>query len=256
MNKVEWLILDTGGDNYYAKLLSPLISSIDPETEPTLFVIVYNHAEYTSDEHARHLGKWITSILMHLRVSATHAVQIKLIGMVDADSKETDAETEAKINSVLNDCGQTVIAYRDKLVSEQARLEQLLKSQAETVENLERLAEAADRIRTMLKQKVYFNGDILLVDTALHRNRISEVVCALEAITVEMGCTAAVDLNIKLKQHIAKLNKSSGRVSISRKEFVESLSGNLELKEASPELVVSYAKTIGEVSCFFESYLV
>ncbi len=145
-NKVEWLIIDVGCDNYYSKLLSPLISSIDPETEPTIFVIVYNHRDYTSEESHRHIGKWIEGILLHLRVSVTYAVQIKLIGIVDGDTGETEAENEAKINRVLNDCGQIIIAYQDKLVVEQARLEKLLQSQTETPENLERLYKASDRI--------------------------------------------------------------------------------------------------------------
>ncbi len=101
----------------------------------------------------------------------------------------------------------------------------------------------------MLKRKVYLNGDILLVDTALCKKRIKEVMGALEAITIELGCTVPLDLNIKLRQHIAKLNNS--RMSISQEEFLDSLNRNPELRGTSPDLIIDYAKTIGEVSSFF-----
>ena len=104
INKVEWAILDFGGHEIYRSFHSIVFSSIDPDNEPTLFVIVYNHTEYTKEDHDKHIGEWINSILMHTRASATNnVINIKLIGIVHDilfDFYEESKDEELKMNSM------------------------------------------------------------------------------------------------------------------------------------------------------------
>ena len=142
-----------GGEEYYTKLHSTVISSIDPEQEPTLFVILYNHQDYASEKHSHFLGSWLTSVMQHSRVNPDQPLQIKLLGVVDENAKETEAETEAKINTVLNDCGQTIISYQEKLLAEKRRVSEECKQRPDDTI----LQQTRDRIENLLNQKDYEN---------------------------------------------------------------------------------------------------
>lgn len=175
-NKVEWFIIDLGGEETYTKLHSTVVSSIDPGNEPTLFVLLYNHRDYTSEMHYHYLGSWIMSIMQHSRVCADQPLQIKLIGVVDDDSIETEAETEAKINMVLNDCGQTIISHREKLLAERERLGKCLE-RTPTETGLRR---TLYMIENLLDQKVFLNGDIILVESSFKKYKVDQILTELE----------------------------------------------------------------------------
>ena len=73
-------MLDLAGESIYRSLHATFLSSIDPINEPTIYCIVYNHLEYTTERHDEYLGVWIESILMHTQVSSSK-IQTKLIGI-------------------------------------------------------------------------------------------------------------------------------------------------------------------------------
>lgn len=175
-NKVEWFFIDLGGDPIYSKTHSTFLSSIDLEHEPTIFVLMYNHKDYTSESHWRHLGSWIESILIHTHSSIQKPLQMKLIGIVDDDLRETEAENEAKINSILNDCNQTVISHRESLLKEKDTLEAFL----QTNPNDLHANKAIELINELLNQRVYFNGDILVLKDSFRKEDTSLVLSTLE----------------------------------------------------------------------------
>ena len=140
-----------------------------------MFVIVYNHKQYDSTEHMKHLGKWILSILKHSQVAAGHTLQLKLIGVVDEDSRETEAECEAKINTVLNDCGQTIISYRESLFCERDRLKALGSSEDMNV------LKAVELVDKLLMQQVFLNGDILFVESSFGKYEVNKLFSELES---------------------------------------------------------------------------
>ena len=242
--------MDLGGDNIYSTLHSSIMSSIDPDKEPTLFIIVYNHNEYTSATHWDQLGTWIESILKHTRVNLNTPLQLKLIGIQSTvTAYETEAENEFKLNTILNNCGQTIQEHREKLANEKQRLLVCLTETTDPVDKT-RLTNSVARLDVLLKRGVYLNGDILIYEPSFQKEKLAEIVLDLEKITIGFGNTMPLDLNLKLKKHLVKLKKKT----ITLGDLTKSISSNKSLNGLlnshpglSIEAIIDYAKTVGEI---------
>jgi hypothetical protein len=245
INKVEWAILDFGGHEIYRSFHSIVFSSIDPDNEPTLFVIVYNHTEYTKEDHDKHIGDWISSILMHTRASATNnVINIKLIGIVHDilfDFYEESKDEELKMNSILSECGVTIDFYYQKLIHEKIRQSNLNNKEA----NLEQLD-------LLLNRRVYLNGDILLIESNYNKDSIAKVMNCLENITIGFNKIIPLELNIKLKNHISKiksrkLNLNDFRASIDKNIQLNKMIKMYEKYDLNTDRIIYYTKTMCDI---------
>ena len=255
-NKVEWMIIDLGGDETYRPLHSILFSSIDPENEPTIYVIVYNHSNFTTDKYNYYIGQWIESILTHSLASETNPLQLKLIGIVNSSYKEGDEEH--KINSILKQCEITIESFKKKLLNEKNRINSLIQSVKASEINekkqfeLGQLEEANLRMNQILKCKVYLNDSITMLDESFKKDNLNHVVKTLETITIRLNKTVPLDLKFKLKKLIVNQKK----IQISHEHFINLMKTNNELDkfiknfprfQLDHEKLLYYCKTIGEI---------
>lgn len=244
VNKVEWSILDIAGHEMYRSFHSTLFSSIDPDNEPTLFVIVYDHTEYKSCDHDKHIGDWLISILMHSRPSPTNnTVNIKLIGIVHDilfDFYDENKEEEFKMNNILTECGLTIDSYYQKLIEEKIKTEN---------------ANDLERIELLLNRRVYLNGDIFLIESNYSKESITKCLNCLENITISFNQIIPLELKIKLKNHITKIKKRT----ISLTDFKLSIDTDVQLNRLmkmyekynlNTDKIINYAKTMSDIFWF------
>jgi hypothetical protein len=258
-NKVEWSILDFGGHETYKSLYPIFLSSIDHQFEPTLFVIVYNHSEYSSESHQQSIGAWIEAIINNSRtISDTQIILIKLIGLVrsalELNNKE---ENESKLKLVLSNCEETVEKINEKLSSEKMRIKSLIENkdnnQSNNKESSELYRKAGQLLDTLLNRKLKFVEDINLVDSGCtRRENMASIIASLEHITIGMNYIVPLELKGVLRNHISKLKINP----ISLDEFTQSLDENEELKaliqkypkcQLNLEKILYYSKTMSEI---------
>lgn len=255
-NKVEWLILDFGGDETYRPIHSTIFSSIDHENEPTLFVLVYNHTHYASNNHHDCLGSWIESILMHSKVSENSPIQIKLIGIINSEDTELDSdEEELKKKQIIENCIQTVSKIHERLVEEKAKLENLLANfdiNQSSKENLEYLKSGSQLLDSVLKRNVNINQNILLVEDSIKKETSHKVMLELEKLTIKFNKIVPLDLRSFLKNHIIRLRQNRIKLddlisNLKSSKELTVLMGNNPQCSLNINKVVNYAKTIGEI---------
>ncbi len=184
-NKVEWCVLDIGGFDIYKSLYATFFSAINHAEEPTVFIVVYNHTDYTPETHKKHLGAWIESILTHSNVDKDNRIRIKLIGLVKTANELTaNEENEAKIKLISSKAQETIINVRDKLEAEKSRLKELqAPKDLDSQESLEKSLELLDRL---IERNVMLYEDISLIDSAYKRDGIEAVVNSLETLTIAL----------------------------------------------------------------------
>lgn len=177
-NKVEWLVLDFGGLDVYKSLYSIFFSSIDHSLEPAFYVIVYNHDEYTTDKHKKHLGSWLETILLHNRIRPGERLRIKLIGLVG----EVNEDAEVKTEQVLLDCQSTLNSIKSRLIEEREKIvaggnEQSAKLNQKSIQHLDEL----------IQRDIYLIDQISLVDSGYKKENVKSVINNLEALTIEIN---------------------------------------------------------------------
>ena len=231
-------------------MYSTFFSSIKHAEEPSVFVVVYNHTEYTPEKHAKHLGVWIESILTHSKVSTTEKIRIKLIGLVTNQNEITSSEeNDSKINLVLKNSHETLINIKEKLVNEKQRLESLKMSDTES-QSFQ--TNAKNLLEYLINRNVYIYEEISLIDTAYKREGIEVLVGNLEALTIRLNKVVPLELKGILKNHIAKLRVNTIEVE----DFMASLEVNPEIQaliQKYPKInltikdILNYSKTMGEI---------
>jgi hypothetical protein len=196
VNKVEWCVLDFGGYDIYKSLYSIFFSGINHAAEPTVFVCVYNHSDYTSERHAKYIGTWVEYILMHNKTSKGTQIRIKLIGLVKSAAEVTAAaangEGEAKLNLVLEKTRATIKAVRDTLVAEKDRLGFEPKSKRLHMNDAEGLLDA------LIERDVLLYEEISLIDSACKRESVEAVLSSLETLSIALGKVRGKHLNLLL----------------------------------------------------------
>lgn len=253
INKVEWLILDFGGHEIYKSLHSTFFSSIDHDNEPTIFVLVYNHTEYSTENHYKSLGCWIESILFNSKTTDKSKLNIKLVGIENHKIKSPN-EPE-KLKEILQNCKLTIKNYFEKLSSQKEKLDKLLNpSDGSKLTNQNKLYinEAKLRLENLIKRKVNLVEDICLVNTSYRRELVDNVVKSIENLTIQLNKTVPLDLKNTLKDHLVNLRTSS----INQSDLASSLETNQNLQkiiktnkrfDLNAEKIIHYAKTIGDI---------
>ena len=219
-NKVEWSILDLSGEPVYAHAHATLLTALDATSaaEPTVFVLVYDHTEYSRHTHIAQLGAWLHSLLvMYGRAQPSdrevmlaksrrppQGLQVKLVGVCHGGEELATSAHEHKINTVLSECMLTLQAYVETLHEERARLAVLLASSAHTSGGGGSAAKTGhDRayLRSKLshldalldvRRRVNLNGSPVLVAAACGKKDARCLTAELERISVRMGAAVPV----------------------------------------------------------------
>lgn len=250
LNKVEWMILDFGGHELYSLVHSLFFSSIDHDHEPTIFVIVYKHSEYKSENHDEQIGKWINSILIHSNLPKKKSISIKLIGITEENQSEE--EKIEKLNLVKENSNSSVNDYFDKLKKMKNKIEVSLNDSSVSDENKLYLNKVKETIEKNINSRVKLWEQITLIDSSFKKKAVDKVLNDLESITIKLDKTVPLELNRILKCFLPKLKTKV----ISYENLIEYLNSNQDLakllkgnnkKKMTSNDILNYAKTIGEV---------
>ena len=250
LNKVEWMILDFGGNEQYQQVHSIFFSSIEHDSEPTIFVIVYSHSEYSADNHEKLIGSWINSILIHSNVPKQKSINIKLIGITNESQTEQDIDdTLAKVKEYSS---RSVSNYLDKLKKTKNKIEDLLNNSNVSEENKSYLNTIMSNIDISLKAKVKICDQVTLIDSSFKKKTVEKVINDLEKITINLDRTVPLELNRILKCFLPKLKTKA----INYEELIQKFKSdqileniikkNKKYKMTSDD-IFNYARTIGEI---------
>jgi hypothetical protein len=237
-NKVEWLMIDLAGDSVYRSMHSTFIASIDPNNEPTIFVLVYNHLEYTNEKHYEHLGTWIESILMHSHLhgetsqTQSATIQIKLIGVIPTKHNESsleDLQNDIATENVIENCETTFRNIQEKLENEKQRIENILNGEKQDAANISFLKEAKNRLELLLKRQINFNENVILYDFSLKKESSLYLINELELITIKLNKIVPLELKNMLKDHLMKFRKQASSPSVTPLSDNEDLDKTAEI---------------------------
>lgn len=231
---------------------STYFSSIDHENEPNVFVLVYNHSDYTTETHQIHLGSWIESILCHNKVSDKFSIQIKLIGILNNSDLKSSQENAIKMKLVSENCKLTIKSYYSKLIDEKIQIDSMLNTSNELSDNQSYLSATKSDIDFFTKRKINLIDEIFLIESSFSKESVECCLNVLESLTIRLNKSVPLDLRAVLKGHLASLNTDS----INLDDFISGLQSSVEIQtfiknnkrfELNIEKIVNYAKTIGEI---------
>ncbi len=271
-DKCEFGIIDLAGEQTYHYLYPLFMSTIDFTHQPTIFVLVYSHSEYTTISHDKLIGNWLKNIFAFTSNDAKNMIKVKLVGIksdlindfdddyYESPSKPTH-ETKKK-NEIIDNCYQTINLYKKQLLKEKNRLEGLLK-QSGNVENEGFIQESIKLIGKQLSKELdMVNRDIVIVKSDTMQSDLGYLLTELQDETKKFNKYAPIHLRDQLKKFVLKNDKMSFKLSID--DFLKKLSENKahlfsnddllipELEEiiGNNERIIDYLASINDIFWF------
>lgn len=257
-DKYEFGILDLGGEQTYHHLYPLFLSSIDFLNEPTIFVVVYSHSEYTTLLHDQLIGNWLKYLFLYTNVDDTESgtpsntsstsptsilkIKIKLVGIKsdlisDIDDDYYDVTNKSlnetkKKSEIIDNCYQTINLYKKQLLKERNRLESILTQYYQQKqqnnqdydydENFNSLKTSINLINKHLNKEFEFiNNDILIIKSETLRSDITSLLNELQGEAKLFNKCAPIQFRDQVKKYLLKSDRKCYKLELN--EFVQKL---------------------------------
>jgi Leucine-rich repeat (LRR) protein len=271
-DKYEFGILDLAGEPTYHSLYPLFISSIDYTNQPTIFVLVYSHSEYTTALHDKYIGNWLKYIISFTNNDSDDKIKVKLVGiqsdLSDLDEEEFDTQIFSiketkKQNEIIENCYQTINLHKKQLLKEKNRLEDLLKQKTHDEDNVINIEESLKLINKQLSKEIdIINMEPLIIKSDTIQSDLNDLVTELQYETKKFNTFAPISFRDQLKKYVLKFDRNSYKIDLD--DFMEKINNHKidlffeddmlisELNDIfnNTERIVDYLATINDIFWF------
>ena len=272
-DKYEFGIIDLGGEQTYHSSYPLFMSTIDYTNQPTIFVLVYSHSEYTTLLHDKFIGNWLKYIISFTNNESDEMIKIKLVGIksdiINLDEEELDAQLKSiqetkKQNEIIENCYQTINLHKKQLLKEKNRLESLLEQKnSYDTDNEANIQNSLNLINKQLRKELdLINMKPLIIKSDTIQKDLNDLINELQFETKKLNKFAPISLRDQLKRFFLKFDKSTYKISLDELQTkIEKFKMDLFLDDdiLIPELndilnnterIVDYLATINDIFWF------
>ena len=223
-DKYEFGIIDLAGEQTYHSLYPLFISTIDYTNQPTIFVLVYSHSEYTTALHDKFIGNWLKYIISFTNNDSDDSIQVKLVGIQsdpsDLDEEEFDVQINSiretkKQNEIIENCYQTINLHKKQLLKEKNRLEDILKQNNHDEDNVINIEESLKLINKQLSKEInLINMEPLIIKSDTIQDDLKDLIDELQYETKKFNTFAPISFRDQLKKYVLKFDKNSYKIDL------------------------------------------
>lgn len=250
IDKIDFGIFDLGGDPCYHYLYPHLLASIDHSTQPTIFVIVYSHSEYTCATHERLIGMWLKYILLYSTNSGV-PIKVKLLG-IKSDT-DLDENNQDILKTIIDNCNHTLNLNKILLNKEKFRLEERLK-QIDNIdrENYQSISHTIARLNKEIDKKIQIIDEITLIESNTIRDDLAKLLKNLQNETIQANKKVPLNLRDQIKKFV--LNHDKSKYKLNKESIIKLIDTNrdliLDAYDLTDDEILDYLCTIGDLLWF------